>query len=98
MPWYSHDGLKPETQLSLDTWRLSCADKKAELHAARLDPGAMALLTDERGFITEGTGNNYFIVKDGEYASNPVVLHTLFMLPPATSTWIQCDPMFSHLT
>ena len=41
----------------------------------------MALLTDERGFITEGTGNNYFIVKDGEYASNPVVLHTLFMLP-----------------
>ena len=27
----------------------------------------MALLTDERGFITEGTGNNYFIVKDGEY-------------------------------
>ena len=28
----------------------------------------MALLTDERGFITEGTGNNYFIVKDGEYA------------------------------
>jgi branched-chain amino acid aminotransferase len=40
--------------------------KKAELHAARLDEGAYALLTDERGFITEGTGNNYFIVKNGE--------------------------------
>ena len=40
--------------------------KIAELHAARLEKGAMALLTDERGFITEGTGSNLFIVKDGE--------------------------------
>ena len=34
----------------------------AELEAARIEPGAMALLTDERGFITEGTGNNFFMV------------------------------------
>ncbi len=26
----------------------------------------MALLTDERGFLTEGTGNNVFIVHSGE--------------------------------
>ncbi len=40
--------------------------KIAELQAARMEQGAMALLTDERGFITEGTGNNFFIAKDGE--------------------------------
>ena len=40
--------------------------KLAELAAARIEPGAMALLTDERGFITEGTGNNFFMVRDGE--------------------------------
>ena len=40
--------------------------KLAELEAARIEPGAMALLTDERGFITEGTGNNFFMVRDGE--------------------------------
>ncbi|MAE60268.1 MAG: branched-chain amino acid aminotransferase [Planctomycetaceae bacterium] len=38
----------------------------AELEAARLDPAASALLTDEHGFITEGTGNNFFMVRDGE--------------------------------
>lgn len=38
----------------------------AEMQAARMEQGAMALLTDERGFITEGTGNNFFIAKDGE--------------------------------
>ena len=27
---------------------------------------ASALLTDDDGFITEGTGNNFFIAKDGE--------------------------------
>ena len=26
----------------------------------------MALLTDEHGFVTEGTGNNLFMVRDGE--------------------------------
>jgi len=40
--------------------------KIAELQAARTEEGAMALLTDERGFITEGTGNNFFMVRDGE--------------------------------
>ena len=40
--------------------------KLAELHAERLEPGASALLTDERGFITEGTGNNFFMVRNGE--------------------------------
>ncbi len=40
--------------------------KIADLHAARLEEGGMALLTDERGFITEGTGNNFFMARDGE--------------------------------
>lgn len=40
--------------------------KLADLHAANLEEGAMALLTDERGFITEGTGNNFFMVRDGQ--------------------------------
>ena len=32
----------------------------------------MALLTDEHGFITEGTGNNFFIARDGEiFTSKP---------------------------
>ena len=39
--------------------------KIAELQAARMEKGANALLTDERGFITEGTGNNFFMVRDG---------------------------------
>ena len=39
--------------------------KIAELQAAHMDSGAQALLTDERGFITEGTGNNFFIVRNG---------------------------------
>jgi len=38
----------------------------AELQAERIESGAMALLTDERGCITEGTGNNFFMVRDGE--------------------------------
>ena len=36
----------------------------AQLEAARV--GAMALLTDERGFITEGTGSNFFMARAGE--------------------------------
>ena len=40
--------------------------KIAELQAGRMEVGAMALLTDEQGFITEGTGNNFFMVRDGE--------------------------------
>jgi branched-chain amino acid aminotransferase len=39
--------------------------KIAELQAASMEAGANALLTDERGFISEGTGNNFFLVRDG---------------------------------
>ena len=31
-----------------------------------MEPGAQALLTDERGFVTEGTGNNFFMARGGE--------------------------------
>ncbi len=40
--------------------------KIADLQAAQMEEGASALLTDEHGFITEGTGNNFFIVRDGQ--------------------------------
>ena len=37
----------------------------ANLQAQKVDPQAWALLVDEDGFLTEGTGSNFFIVKDG---------------------------------
>ncbi|MDE0633455.1 MAG: aminotransferase class IV [Caldilineaceae bacterium] len=37
----------------------------ANLQAQKADPEAWALLTDEDGFLTEGTGSNFFVVKDG---------------------------------
>jgi branched-chain amino acid aminotransferase len=37
----------------------------ANMQAHKTDPRAWALLTSEDGFITEGTGSNFFIVKDG---------------------------------
>ena len=40
--------------------------KVAELQANHMEKGAQALLTDEHGFITEGTGNNFFMVRHGE--------------------------------
>jgi branched-chain amino acid aminotransferase len=40
--------------------------KLADLHARRLEAEAWALLTDERGFITEGIGSNFFVACDGE--------------------------------
>ena len=40
--------------------------KIANLQANRMEEGAMALLTDEHGFITEGTGSNVFVVRNGE--------------------------------
>lgn len=39
--------------------------KIAEIQANHMENGAQALLTDERGFITEGTGNNFFMARDG---------------------------------
>lgn len=36
----------------------------ANLQVAKMDAQAWPLLTDEEGFITEGTGANFFIVKD----------------------------------
>ena len=38
----------------------------ANLQAEKFEKNASALLTDENGFITEGTGNNFFLIKDGE--------------------------------
>ena len=38
----------------------------ANLQVKKVDPKALALLTDEDGFITEGTGANFFIAKGGE--------------------------------
>ena len=36
----------------------------AGIQARKMEPGAWPLLTDEDGFITEGTGANFFLVKD----------------------------------
>ncbi len=43
--------------------------KLAELQAARMEEGALPLLTDERGFITEGTGSNFFVARHGEIST-----------------------------
>ena len=40
--------------------------KIVELQANRLEQGSMVLLTDERWFFTESTGNNFFMVQNGE--------------------------------
>ena len=50
--------------------------KIAETQVNRMEEGAMALLTDERGFVTEGTGNNFFMVQgrahpDAQAARHP---------------------------
>ena len=41
----------------------------ADLEARRVDPKAWALLMDDDGFIAEGVGANFFIVRDGELVS-----------------------------
>ena len=38
--------------------------KLADLEVHRYNPGAWALLLDNDGFVAEGTGSNFFIVKD----------------------------------
>ncbi len=44
----------------------------ANQQAQKVDPKAWALLTDDDGFITEGTGSNFFIVMRGElFTSEP---------------------------
>ena len=37
----------------------------ANLQAQKVDPQAWALLVDDDGFLTEGTGSNFFVVRDG---------------------------------
>ena len=37
----------------------------ANMQAQKVDPEAWALLVDEDGFLTEGTGSNFFVVKEG---------------------------------
>ncbi|MCY3801436.1 MAG: aminotransferase class IV [Chloroflexi bacterium] len=41
----------------------------ADLEARRVDPKAWALLMDDDGFIAEGVGANFFIVRDGALIS-----------------------------
>ncbi len=43
--------------------------RMAEIEAQRRVPGGWAVLTDDDGFITEGTGSNFMIVRDGELIS-----------------------------
>jgi branched-chain amino acid aminotransferase len=43
--------------------------RMADLQAAKVREGAWALLTDEDGFITEGSGANFMIVRDGQLVS-----------------------------
>lgn len=43
--------------------------RMADLQAAKIQEGAWALLTDEDGFITEGSGANFMIVRDGQLVS-----------------------------
>ena len=43
--------------------------RMAELQAAKIREDAWALLTDEDGFITEGTGANFMIVREGQLVS-----------------------------
>ena len=40
--------------------------KLADIEAKRQDPNAWALLLDDHGFVAEGSGSNFFIVKERE--------------------------------
>lgn len=40
--------------------------KMADLQAVKINPDAWTLLLDTDGFIAEGTGSNFFMVKDGD--------------------------------
>src|SRR5262249_19045784 len=43
----------------------------ANLQVQRTDASGWALLTDDRGFITEGSGSNFFIVRKGHVYTPP---------------------------
>ncbi len=43
----------------------------ANMQAQKLDPKAWALLTDDQGLVTEGTGYNFFIVRKGRVITPP---------------------------
>ena len=46
-----------------------------------MEKGANALLTDERGFITEGTGTNFFIARNGENPHAQTARYPAWRLP-----------------
>lgn len=43
----------------------------ANMQAQKADPKAWALLTDDQGLVTEGTGFNFFIVRNGKVMTPP---------------------------
>lgn len=43
----------------------------ANLQAERIEPGSWALLADDQGRVTEGTGSNFFIVRKGRIVTAP---------------------------
>jgi len=43
----------------------------ANMQAQKIDPASWALLTDDRGRVTEGTGSNFFIVRKGQVVTAP---------------------------
>jgi len=43
----------------------------ANLQAQKVDPKAWALLTDDQGLVTEGTGYNFFLVRKGRVITPP---------------------------
>lgn len=57
--------VSPETLDPKIKHRSRMAGQLADLEVARTDPEAMAVLLDRDGNLTENTGGNFFIVKDG---------------------------------
>ena len=51
--------------------------KLADLEVSRMGEDLNTMLTDERGFLTEGTGNNFFMVRGGQIMT-PKVHNILF--------------------
>jgi branched-chain amino acid aminotransferase len=57
--------VSPETLDPKIKHRSRMAGQLADLEVAHTDPDAMAVLLDRDGNLTENTGGNFFIVKDG---------------------------------